>query len=285
MKVPPTSTAGHSVRRCRPLLGTFVEITVTATDVTRLVPALEAAFASVERVQHLMSAHDEESELSRVNADAFTRPVQVSDEPFEVLQRGLELSRASDGAFDFTIAPLLARWGMLPALLRRRAGGTWRDVVLQHGRRVSFARPLAIDLGGIAKGFAVDAAMAALRAHRVSAATVNAGGDLRVFGADATPVHLRHPVSARPMEPHISLLNAALATSSPCFTRRRWRGKTVSHLINPLNRQAVITRRSVSVRAGECWLADALTKIVWNAPAAAPRLLEAYEAEAWILTA
>ena len=84
----------------------------------------------------------------------------------------------------------------------------------------------------------------------------------------------------------ISLRNAALATSSPCFTRRQWRGRTVSHLINPVNRRAVAENVSVSVRAGECWLADALTKVVLNAdPTTARRLLETHHAEALILTA
>jgi thiamine biosynthesis lipoprotein len=159
-------------------------------------------------------------------------------------------------------------------------------VALQRGRRVRFARPLAIDLGGIAKGFAVDAAIASLRASNVTSACVNAGGDLRVFGPDESRIHLRHPVSAQPVADAISLRDAALATSSPCFTRRQWRGCAVSHLINPVNRQALVENFSVSVRASECWLADALTKVVLNADAAAAtRLLEAHHAEAFILTA
>ena len=80
--------------------------------------------------------------------------------------------------------------------------------------------------------------------------------------------------------------NAALATSSPCFTRRQWHGLTVSHLINPVHRRAIAENVSVSVRAGECWLADALTKVVLNADSTtATRLLEAHDAEALILGA
>ena len=274
------------MRRCRPLLGTFVEITATGLDAAPLTRAVDAAFASIERVQSLMSVHDGASELSLVNAGAFLRPVKVSDETYDVLQRGLEISRTSGGTFDFTIAPVLAGWGMLPAHLRRRAGGNWRDVTLRRGNRVRFLRPLAIDLGGIAKGFAVDTAIESLRASNVTSAIVNAGGDLRVFGSDESRVHLRHPDSAQPIANPISLLNAALATSSPCFTRRQWHGRTVSHLVNPANRRAITSRLSVSVRAGECWLADALTKVVLNADSiTATRLLEAHHAEALILTA
>jgi len=274
------------IRRCRPLLGTFVEIKAAGLDGNALVRAVQKAFAQIGRIQSLMSVHDDASELSHVNAEALLRPVKVSDETFAVLERGLAIARASAGAFDFTIAPVLAKWGLLPAQLRRRAQGDWRDVLLQRGRRVRFARPLAVDLGGIAKGFAVDAAIASLRESEVTSACVNAGGDLRVFGPDISHVHLRHPVSAQPVVNPIWLRNAALATSSPCFTRRQWRGRTVSHLVNAVNRRATAENVSVSVRARECWLADALTKVVLNADTkTATRLLETHHAEALILTA
>lgn len=280
-----SSSSRNEVRRCRPLLGTFVEICAEGGRGTDLTKAVEAAFNRVERVQQLMSAHDPASELSRVNAEAFVRPIKVSDEMFEVLRRGLELARVSAGGFDFSIAPVLAVWGFLPEHLRRRNAGTWRDITLLPGNGVRFARPLAIDLGGIAKGFAVDAAIAELRARKVNAGIVNAGGDLRVFGRRESQIHLRHPATAQPLAQPIPLRDAALATSSPCFTRQRWRGRTVSHLVNECQRP--LTRNiSVSVRAGECWLADALTKVVFNAdPATAARVLDAHHAEAFILTA
>ena len=275
----------NEVRRCRPLLGTFVEICASGPSDMDLLAAVNAAFGHIESIQRRMSVHDEGSELSRVNAEALLRPVKVSDETFEVLRCGLEIARASGGAFDFTVAPVLASWGFLPANLRRRAAGTWRDISLQRGNRVHFNRPLAIDLGGIAKGFAVDTAIAALRAHNVSSACVNAGGDLRVFGASESLIHLRHPVSARPIAQSICLRNAALATSSPCFTRQQWRGRRVSHLVNGESRGAFVEDVSVSVRAPECWLADALTKVVLNADTpTATCLLERHRAKAIVLT-
>lgn len=280
------SCSRSETRRCRPLLGTFVEIKATGLDDDALDSAINHAFGQIERIQSLMSVHDGASEISRVNAEAFLGPVKVSDETFAVLEHGLELALASAGAFDFTIAPMLASWGLLPAHLRRRAHGNWRDVVLQSGNQVRFARPVAIDLGGIAKGFAVDAAIASLRGNQATSASVNAGGDLRVFGPDESRIHLRHPVSAQPVSNPISLRNAALATSSPCFTRRQCRGRTVSHLVDPFHRRAIAERVSVSVRASECWMADALTKVVLNTdPATAARLLELHDAEAWILSA
>jgi thiamine biosynthesis lipoprotein len=268
------------------LLGTFIELQAGGLDDASLHRAVEEAFRIVERIQTLMSVHDEASELSRVNAGAFRHPVNVSDETFAVLERGLEIARASAGAFDFTVAPILAGWGLLPAHLRRRASGNWRDVTLARGNRVRFDRPLAIDLGGIAKGFAVDAAIGSLRASGVVSGCVNAGGDLRVFGPEAWQVHLRHPRSARPLASPLSLRNAALATSSPCFTRQQWRGRAICHLIDPRRRLPVAGDVSVSIRAEECWLADALTKVVLNAdPGTAARLLESHAAEALLVAA
>lgn len=282
---PAPGPALAVLRRCRPLLGTFVEITVTGPDPSALARSVDAAFAAIERVQFQMSVHDPASELSRVNSEAHRHSVKVSEETCSVLERGLEIARASGGAFDFTVAPLLANWGLLPAALRRRAGGNWRDVRLLRGARVRFARPLAIDLGGIAKGFAVDAAVASLRAARVASAVVNAGGDLRVFGPEPAAIHLRRPDSAEPFAKPILVCDAALATSSPCFSHRRWRGRAVSHLVDPGTRRALSGDISVSVGAPECWLADALTKVVLNAPTLAERLLGQHDAEAFVVNA
>jgi len=132
----------------------------------------------------------------------------------------------------------------------------------------------------------VDAAIASLRADKVAAASVNAGGDLRVYGPETSRIHLRHPISAQPLPDPIPLRNAALATSSPCFTRRLWRGRMVSHLVDTARGRAVASRVSVSVRARDCWLADALTKVVLNADAPlSTRLLETHHAEALVLGA
>lgn len=273
------------IRRCRPLLGTFVEIAAHGASSAATQRAMDAAFSAVQRVEELMSAHEPTSELSRLNREAARREVTVSVETFTVLQRGLRLAEESDGAFDFTIAPLLARWGMLPARLRRPRRGNWRDIKLSDDRRVFFLTPLALDLGGIAKGFAVDLAIQVLRDEHVSSALVNAGGDLRVFGPHAQRVHLRHPDNGAVLLRSVELRDGALATSSPCFSRMARHGKTFSHLVDTRTRNAIIAARSVTVRAPECWLADALTKVVFADPSRASGILAQHQAEAFLLTA
>jgi FAD:protein FMN transferase len=279
------SCSRNEIRRCRPLLGTFVEVSVSGLSETRLQSAVNAAFAAIESIQRLMSAHDPASELSRLNCEAASRLVTVSRETFEVLHRADQLAVESGGAFDFAVAPTLANWGMLPANLRRENPGSWRDVLLLRRRQVRFLRPLALDLGGIAKGFAVDRAVAALRKRGVVSAMVNAGGDLHAFGPQSSAIYLRHPGCPRTFARKLELHNAALATSSPCFTERRFRGRRVSHLVRPAGQTAITGTISVTVLAKECWLADALTKVVLNSPERAEALLAKHNAEAYVLAA
>jgi thiamine biosynthesis lipoprotein len=280
-----TSCSKSEIRRCRPLLGTFVEITAAGADENALNAAINAAFAAMDKIQKLMSVHDAGSELSRLNREAASRPVTVSRELFQVLRRADTLAAESAGAFDHTIAPTLARWGLLPKHLARKDPGSWRDVRLLPGREVYYLRPLAIDLGGIAKGFAVDAAINVLQRRAIASAVVNAGGDLRGFGSQTSVVRLRHPSAPQTVSDAISLHHCALATSAPYFTERVYRGSRVSHLVDTRTRTPITGAISVSVRARACWLADALTKVVFNAPQRAGMLLAKHDAEAFVFTA
>ncbi len=268
------------------MLGTFVEITTTGSNKEQVQRSADEAFDRIQEIHNLMSVHDPESELSQVNIHALHREVIVSDDTFTVLERGLELARETDGAFDFTVAPTLARWGLLPEHLDRTGcSGNWTNVKLLPSRRVRFTRPLAIDVGGIAKGYAVDVAIETLRRAGATSAIVNAGGDLRVFGREPCVIHLRHATDIHSLPHSIELSNAALATSSPGVTECQWRDQTVSHLVNPNSRRAVTGNISVTVRAKECWLADALTKVVFNAPALAEKLMNKHHAEAYVFSA
>ena len=279
-----TSCSSASVRRCRPLLGTFVEITAHG-DLSEVGRAVDAAFASVERVQRLMSFHDPASGLSRLNREAARHPVTVDAWTFQVLTVAREIASASDGAFDPTMAPTLQRWGILPVTGQRTGTGDWRDLELLPRRRVRFARPLTLDLGGIAKGFAVDRAVAALQAAGAGSGLVNAGGDLRAFGPRGQTVQLRDPGRPGRMAHGFLLREAALATSAPTFSRFESPEGLVSHLVHPVTNSAFVGDTSVSVRAPTCLLADALTKVVlFGGPAAEP-VLARYQAEAFVLSA
>ena len=104
----------NEIRRCRPLLGTFVEVTVEHEDEAEAQTAIQAAFAAIERVHSLMSFHDPESEISRLNRLALHQPVIISDETYQVLQSAKNLHERSGGIFDITVAAEFMENGLLP---------------------------------------------------------------------------------------------------------------------------------------------------------------------------
>jgi thiamine biosynthesis lipoprotein len=278
-----------TLRRARPLLGTRVEI-AAAGDIpaAELHEAVDAAFAAIERAERLMSYHDPASELSRINREAAARPQRLHPDVGMVVRAALGFAALSGGAFDPSVAPILEDWGFLP---RHCSGGadpaaSWRDVEILGADYVHFRRPLRLDLGGIAKGYAVDQAVRALRRSGIHSVLVNAGGDLRIAGERAETIALRHPRAPRLVAHDLVLHEAALATSSACYSRRRVAGVEVSALLDPGSRAAYVGGDSVSVRAADCMTADALTKVVLFADArTAERALRVCGAQALVLRA
>src|SRR5262249_51526459 len=185
-----------SVRRARPLLGTFVEITVEAVSRADANAAIKAAFDAVAQVHRLMSFHETDSDVSRLNREAWIRPVRVHAWTFSVLEAAVEMHRRSKGIFDVTVAPELQAMGLLPGQQEAAppaARARSPDAIdLPADQTVRFRSDVAIDLGGIAKGFAVDRALAVLRGLGIENGLVNAGGDLAAFGSPQT-VHIRNP--------------------------------------------------------------------------------------------
>ncbi len=252
------------LRRARPLLGTLVEITAHGEREAELNHAVNSAFAAVARVHKLMSFHEPSSDVGRVNRLAHRVAVRVHPWTWKVLEAAQQLSHSTAGAFDVTIGGELVHLGYLPfsAPIRLDPRACWRDVRLLPGSRVRFARCLLIDLGGIAKGFAVDRAVDCLQARGACAGLVNAGGDLRAFGSVAWRVHVRHPADPGRLIPFADLATGALATSAGYFSRRVERGEAVTPVIDGVRRTATNATFSATVNASNCMLADALTKLV-----------------------
>jgi thiamine biosynthesis lipoprotein len=184
---------------------------------------------------------------------------------FEVLQWALAMGARSGGCFDISVGAELVDWGLLPrpADARCRPEGSWRDIELRADGRVSFHRPLWIDLGGIAKGYAVDRAVERLRQWGAAQAVVNAGGDVRVDGQQAERIGLELEFPVNPM-PVIELTDGSVASSS-------------GHRHVPAN-----TQRFVCVVADRCVVADALTKVVMAEGPGSAGLLREFGAAAHV---
>lgn len=265
--------------RARPLLGTLVEIRVC--DAPNAISAVTAAFNAVADVHRLMSAHEAASDIGRLNRFARTRAVHVSAHTWRVLRMAGEISRASEGAFDICVAPLLARWGYLPRAIGRHCHATagWQAVELLPRRRVRFRAPVAIDVGGIAKGYAVDRAARILREHGIRRFVVNAGGDLRV-GEALEVIHVRHPAAPGRLLPVAQARGSAAATSAAYFAQTRSKGRLLHPIAVPGTRRCANLRASITVFARQCAVADALTKVVAVLGDASLPVLRRFGAEA-----
>jgi thiamine biosynthesis lipoprotein len=195
-----------------------------------------------------------------------------------------EFSRKTDGVLDITIARRLVQWDYLPRPDRWLCdGGSWRDIVLDDEGTVRFRSRVIVDLGGIAKGFAVDRAVETLQDNGVTAGIVNAGGDLRTFGLVSRAIHLRHPAESTHVARAVRLRERAMATSGIYFQRREYRGKSIGPLLDGRTGQSSCELISVSVAAAECMVADALTKIVFALREKAAALLTECQADALLL--
>ena len=275
------------VRRAQPWLGTIVEIAAAGAPARVLDCGVRAAFAAVAEVHRLLSFHDPASELSRLNCEAAARAIVVHPWTWRVLRLADRVAKKSAGVFDPTIAPRLTALDFLPhpdapaATPRAR----WSDVHLGPGRRVRFACPLWLDLGGIAKGFAVDRAVEALRDAGVPEGLVNAGGDLRAYGPRAWPVHLRAPDAPGRSAVVLDLRDASLATSALYFSKKERARRILTPLLHGRTRRCCTAARSVTVLARNCATADALTKVVFASASKAAAILAAFHARALVLAA
>ena len=239
-----------------------MEITVAGAAPRDMHAAIEAAFGAVAKVHGLMSFHDANSDVGRLNNGGWVRPLRVHRWTFQVLEAAVDLHR------------------------RSASTATTEAIELLSDRRVRFRHPgVRIDLGGIAKGFAVDRAIDVLRDHRMLAGLVNAGGDLAAFGPATETVYIRDPRDPRRLMCGIEIDNQALASSGNRFDPFRSASPSGPAIIDPRTRQAVRSVNAVTVRAPSCLIADALTKVVMAEGPSAADLLDHYRAGALVVSA
>ena len=278
------------MRRAQPWLGTLVEISISddlAAPV--LQQAFQTAFAAIAQIHSLMSFHAPDSDVSRINQAAVGAQLALHPHTYAVIAAALRLSEISAGLFDIRVAGRLAQWGYLPQLedtvspvLPYQAQAiAWR---LLPDFRLEKCRNDWLDLGGIAKGYAVDQAIFALQLAGIRQACVNAGGDLRVIGAQALEIAIRDPAAPNTMAGTVSVCNQALATSASYFSAKQHGAQHVSALLHGGTGAALIEQRSISVRAPECLWADGLTKVVAASGNAQHPCLALFSAEAFIIS-
>jgi thiamine biosynthesis lipoprotein len=269
--------APQEVKETRLYMGTIVEITVFGPDTDRLTEAKDAAFAEIERIEHLMSSYRDDSDVSLIDASAGGPAVVVDPEVYTVIERSIEISRLSDGAFDITMAVLHGVWKIDPdnprlgspeEIADRLPLISWKGVILDPERHaVGLAKPgMKIDLGGIAKGYAVDRAIEAIAEKGVTMALINAGGDLRALGqrpGRPWQIGIQDPREQGAIIGSLPVINTAVATSGDYEKFFIRDGKRYCHILDPRTGNPVSSCQSVTIITPEAWKADALATSVF----------------------
>ncbi len=266
------------------VMGTFARIVAVAADRKTANKCIEAAFEQQRQIEALMSYHREDSELNFINATAYEGPVKVSEPTFEVLQKALGFSKLTSGAFDVTVGPLVDLWRLageansVPtdvelAEVRSKVG--WDKVMLDANEAtVRFATEgMKLDLGGIAKGYAIDRSVEAMRDRGALGGMVDIGGDIRCFGRpprgkDSWLVGLQDPNDTtsdlgfgKPML-ILKLDSGAVATSGDYRRFVIINGKKYSHIINLKGECSSDELVSVTIISKDAISADALATAV-----------------------
>lgn len=257
-------------------MGVDARFVVYAPDQPTAERACTAAFARIAALDSIMSDYRPNSELMRLCARAGGPPVRVSPDLFRVLRRAQEVSRQSDGAFDVTVGPLITLWrkarktAVLPdpaelELARSRVG--WQKIQLNEAARtVRLTVPgMKLDLGGIGKGYAADAAQRLLKDHGITRALVELGGDVVMTGAPPGTQgwKVRTPNAGDDQGPvDLHLEYCAISTSGDTIQFVVIGDRRYSHLVNPRTGQALTSRVQVTLIAPDGLTSDPLSKAV-----------------------
>jgi len=272
---PPAKAAQwHHLQASRMSMACLYTIDAYTEDSEKLPSILDQAFDEVDRIDRLMSHYKADSPLSRINRDAAASPVAVEPELYDFIAEAIRYSRDSDGAFDITVGPLMKVWGFFRGegrfpsdrdveAVRPLIG--WQHVIMDPGQRtIRFDRPgMELDLGGIAKGYAVDRVVKILRAAHVSAALISAGGST-IYGLGAPPnrtawtVSIQDPVDSAKVARDVALRDRALSVAGSSEKSFEVDGVRYSHIMDPRTGRPVQGVLTVAVIARTGTEGDAL---------------------------
>jgi FAD:protein FMN transferase len=254
-------------------------ITVYGREEREMKQIVNEALDEIDRIDRLMSHYKKDSPLSEINREAAKGPVRVEPELFDFISECIKYSRESDGAFDITVGPLMKAWGFfrdegrLPSdseLSKARGRTGYRHIILNEKERtIRFDRDgVELDLGGIAKGYAVDRAVSLLKARGIERALVNAGGST-IYGLGSPPdsagweIKIQDPIDHRKIATTVNLNNRALSISGSYEKFFEVDGVRYSHIMDPRTGLPVQGLLSVAVVTETGTAGDALDNVFY----------------------
>ncbi|MDD5492464.1 MAG: FAD:protein FMN transferase [bacterium] len=254
----------------RVMLGTVVEIKIIDADPQKARQALNAAFNEISRIEKLMSHFDPHSALSQLNKLGYSENRELND----LILEAIEFSKISDGGFDITVGPLMNLWDFkapvprVPAVRQIKqslAEVGYKKIIFDSNKnRIMIKRGIDIDLGGIAKGYATDQAIAILQKEGIRTALVNSGGDIRAIGDKEWQIGLKNPRDQGILAA-IRIKNKSVVTSGDYERYFIKEGKRYHHIINPGTGYPADQCQSVTIIAPTATAAVALAKGVFVA--------------------
>lgn len=259
----------------RGIMGTNIEVELWDTDPMHAKACIEEVMDEMERINQDMSPYIKTSELYRINAHAAEAPVKISQEMFDLIQRSFYFSEISHGAFDITFASIGYRYDyrkhIKPSDAEIKASLpeiNYRHIKLDSkNRTIFFDMPgVRIDLGGIAKGHAVDNSIAILRKCGIKEAMVTAGGDSRIIGDhNGRPwmIGIKDPRNKQSSIIAIPLSDTAVSTSGDYERYFIKDGVRYHHILNPKTGKSVHSTRSVTIIASDATTTDGLSTTIF----------------------
>lgn len=258
-----------------PVMGTEVQIRFYLEDNNKAFQAKQAVIDEMHRINQSMSPYIETSELSKVNRNSAIKPVKVSKELFKLLKKSKEISNLTNGAFDITFRSVgylydyrEKRKPTQNELKEKLQAVNYQSLILNENKMtVSFNhQDVKIDLGGIAKGHAVDNSIRILKSYGVKEASVTAGGDTFVLGDNNGKmwnVGIRHPRAESKLVSILPLADTAVSTSGDYERFFIENGERIHHILNPKTGQSVNEVQSVTILTDNSTYADALSTSVF----------------------
>ncbi|MFH1540465.1 MAG: FAD:protein FMN transferase [Elusimicrobiota bacterium] len=248
------------------LMGTTVEIKVWSHNEVLAKKSIAGAFDEITRVENIFSVYRPTSEISKLNKNG---SAVVSDEIMQLIKKSNYFSEISDGAFDITVLPIIELWknakkrGEIPK--EKEIKNTlkivgWRNILIdEKNRKITFVKKgMKIDLGAIAKGYAVDRAVEVLKKNGIKTGMINAGGDIKCFGDKVWKIALQNPRDKNDFITILKIKNKAVTTSGD-YERYFLIDKIkVIHIINPLTGYSVDKSISSTIITDNATDADAL---------------------------
>ncbi len=274
-----TSSQQKTYKKSQFMMGTVVTITVVSDYRLKAEESIDAAFSEIRRLEGMMSIFKEDSDISLINHSAYKRHITVSREVIELLSKANTISRVTDGAFDITTGKLSMLWGFssdiniekndphLPsdAEIKKALPFVMAEGIITNERERTVylkKKGIIIDTGGIAKGYAADAALAVLKSNGITDAIVAVAGDVRVSGKRQDKklwrVGVRHPRKEGKILATLELTDRAISTSGDYERFFIKDGIRYHHILDPRTGYPAGECQSVTIIADDAVTADAL---------------------------